>query len=95
MSIKNEYCPDYVPPPGETLAEILYDKLMTPAQLAKNMNVSKNAVTDIIDRKGAITIEIAQKLEHTFGIPREFWVNLEKSYRRHLYRRHLTGQRKE
>ena len=78
---QNEYRPDVVSLPGETLQEVLDDRQMTQADLAERMGRPKKTVNEIIRGKSAITPETALQLERVLGVPASFWNNLERNYR--------------
>jgi addiction module HigA family antidote len=84
---KNQYTPDYVSPPGETLEEILDEREMTQVELADRMGRPKKTISEIINGKAAITPETALQLERVLGIPASFWNNRERDYREALARK--------
>jgi HTH-type transcriptional regulator/antitoxin HigA len=84
--IQNSYTPDYVSPPGETLAEMLEERDMTQAELAERMGRPKKTISEIINGKAAITPETALQLELVLGVPASFWNNRERLYREALAR---------
>ena len=86
--ILNEYLPDSVTPPGETLQEIFDAIGMTKAELADRMGKTSKFVIDI-NKHGVITITptSAMELEKVLGIPASFWNNRERRYRESLARR--------
>jgi HTH-type transcriptional regulator / antitoxin HigA len=86
-AIQNEYHPDSVSPPGETLEEELETRGMTPSELANQMDYPLNTITEIIVGRGEITPEIAARLEQVLGISASFWNNYERGYRESLARR--------
>ena len=77
----NQYEPDFVLPPGETLLEILEEQNISQAELAKRMGCLRKTIDEIIKGKTAITPETALQLEYVLGISASFWNNLEKNYR--------------
>lgn len=83
----NEYAPDSVSLPGDTLQEVLEDREMTQADLAERMGRPKKTVNEIIQGKTAITPETALQLERVLGVPASFWNNLERNYREHQARK--------
>lgn len=85
-TIKNEYVPDYVPPPGETLLEVIETHHMTQAELAKRIGKTTKTISEIIKDKASITPGTALQLEKVFGGPASFWNNLETNYRDFLER---------
>jgi len=85
--ILNEYLPDSVTAPGETLQEILDAIGMTKAELADRMGKTSKFVIDIIKHGVTITPTSAMELEKVLGIPASFWNNRERRYRESLARR--------
>jgi addiction module HigA family antidote len=85
-SVQNQYAPDFVTPPGETLQEILEDRGMTQAELADRTGRPKKTINEIIKGKAAITPETALQFELVLGVPASFWNNREQVYREFLAR---------
>jgi addiction module HigA family antidote len=83
-AIQNQYTPDYISPPGETLEEILDEREMSQAELAERTGRPKKTINEIINGKTAITPETALQLERVLGIPSSFWNNRERHYREAL-----------
>ncbi len=86
MIKKNQYNPDYVSPPGETIEEILNMLNMSQADLARRLGFSSKTVNEIVKGKAPITSTSALKLELVTGIPARFWNNRENNYREYLAR---------
>ena len=76
----NEYAPDYVSHPGETLSDVLEERGMSQVELARRMGRPSKTVSEIVRGKAAITSDIAQQLERVLGIPARFWNNRERQY---------------
>jgi len=85
-SISNQYDPDYVSPPGETLQETLQTLGMSQASLADRTGRSLKMINEIIKGKAPITPKMALELEHVVGVPATFWNNREKFYRESVAR---------
>ena len=66
--------------PGEILAEELAEVAVTPTELARQLRVPANRVTQIIQGKRAITGDTALRLGHWFGTSAQFWLNLQSAY---------------
>ncbi len=79
--ITNQYNPNQVSPPGETLEELLRAVGMTQAQLAERSGRPRKTINEIIKGKSAITPETALQFERVLGVPASFWNNREKNYR--------------
>jgi HTH-type transcriptional regulator / antitoxin HigA len=77
----NEYQPDFVTPPGETLLEVLESLTMTQTELAERAGRPTKTVNEIIKGKTALTPETALQFEKVLGINASFWNNREKQYR--------------
>jgi HTH-type transcriptional regulator / antitoxin HigA len=82
----NEFRPDYVSPPGETLLEVLESLGMTQAELARRTGRPKKTINEIIQGRATITPETALQLELTLDIPASFWNNREQQYQEALAR---------
>ncbi len=81
-----EYRPDYAVTPGETLREVLADRRMTQAELARRMSRPAKTINEILKGKAALTAETALQLEVVLGVPAGFWLNREARYREALAR---------
>jgi len=66
--------------PGEHLAEELKELDMSAAELARQLDVPTNRVTEILNGRRAITGDTALRLAHFFGTTPEFWLNLQSLY---------------
>jgi len=83
---ENEYEPDVVTPPGETLQETLDALGMSKVELAGRIGMTQKTVGDIIKHGKPITPATAMKLEKVFRIPASFWNNRERRFRESLAR---------
>lgn len=84
--LQNEYHPDNVSSPGETLLETLETLGMSQVELAKRMGRPAKTINEIIHKKAAITAETALQLEQVLHIPASFWLKREQQYRESLAR---------
>jgi addiction module HigA family antidote len=66
--------------PGEHLAEELKALGMSAAELARQLDVPTNRITQILNGTRAITGDTALRLAHFFGTSAEFWLNLQSLY---------------
>lgn len=80
----NQYEPDLVSSPGETLQEILEERGITQADLAERTGRPKKTINEVIKAKAAITPETALQLERVLAVPASFWNSLESNYRASL-----------
>jgi len=84
--IKNQYEPDFVSPPGETLLETIEALGMSQAELAERTGRPKKTINEIVKGKAAITPETALQFERVLGVPASFWNKREYHYREFLAR---------
>lgn len=66
--------------PGEVLAEELKEIAVTPTELARQLRVPANRITQIVQSKRSITGDTALRLAHWFGTSAQFWLNLQSAY---------------
>jgi len=66
--------------PGEHLAEELKALDVSAAELARQLDVPTNRITQILNGTRAITGDTALRLAHFFGTSAEFWLNLQSLY---------------
>ena len=66
--------------PGEHLAEQIEELGISAAELARQLHVPTNRVTEILKGRRSITGDTALRLGHFFGTSPEFWMNLQKIY---------------
>ncbi|HEV2653627.1 MAG TPA: HigA family addiction module antitoxin [Ktedonobacteraceae bacterium] len=93
-NLQNEYEPDSVSAPGETLLETLETLGISQEELATRMGHSTKTINEIIQKRAAITAEIALQLEQVLHIPASFWLKREQNYRESLDRLSEEQQRK-
>ncbi len=86
--LENQYMPDYVTPPGETLQEILDTIGMSKAELADRVGKTPKTIGEIIKHGAPITPATAMELEKALGTPASFWNNRERRYRESVARQH-------
>lgn len=75
--------------PGEHLAEELREIGISAAELARQIDVPVNRVTEIINGQRSVTADTALRLGHWFGTSPEFWLNLQSLYELRLARREV------
>lgn len=89
-SSRNEYFPDEVSPPGETLGELLQERDIGQRELARRTGRPAKTINEIVNGKAEITPETAIQLERVLGVPARFWLERE-----HDYRCFLAGREEE
>ena len=66
--------------PGDHLAEELKELGISAAELARQIEVPVNRITEIINAQRGVTADTALRLGHWFGTSAEYWLNLQKLY---------------
>jgi HTH-type transcriptional regulator / antitoxin HigA len=84
--MRNQYLPDSVSAPGETLLEVIEGREMSQAELAERTGRPIKTINEIIKGKAGITPETALQLERVLDIPAAFWISREQQYRESLAR---------
>ncbi len=66
--------------PGEHLQEELEALSMSAAELARQIEVPANRITQILKGERDISADTAMRLGHFFGTSAQFWLNLQSLY---------------
>ena len=68
--------------PGEILKELVIETLeLTITDVAEHLDVSRKTLSKVLNGKGAITPEMALRLELVFGKPSaDHWLRLQNAY---------------
>jgi len=66
--------------PGEVLADELEVLGVSPTELARQLAVPPNRISQIINGKRAVTGDTAVRLGHWFGVSPQFWLNLQSAH---------------
>ena len=66
--------------PGEILADELAEIAVTPTELARQLKVPANRITQIVQGKRSVTGDTALRLGHWFQTSAQFWLNLQSAY---------------
>ena len=104
FKITSNTVPSTATHPGIVLHDEMEERGLTQKQLSDLLDVSQPLLSEIINQKRRISIEMALKLETVFKTPAEIWLNLQKrfdyvtTYHRNqklLEKLHLSQQRKK
>lgn len=76
-AIKNGLPPIH---PGELLEEILGDRGMSQAALARAIGVSPMRISHLVRGERPVTADLALRLGRAFGQSPQFWMNLQSDY---------------
>ncbi len=66
--------------PGVHIASELEELNMSASQLAKDLGIPANRLTEIIRGRRGITADTALRLARWLGTTPELWMNLQKNY---------------
>jgi addiction module HigA family antidote len=77
--------------PGELLEEILHDRGMSQAALARALGVSPMRISHVIHGERPVTAELALRFGRAFGQSAQFWLNLQTDYDLKIAERELKG----
>ena len=75
--------------PGEFLADELGEIGISAAELARNLHVPANRISQIIAGKRNITAATALRLGRYFGTGPQIWLNLQQAYELDLARQEI------
>lgn len=70
--------------PGQVLAHKLEALGVSPTELARQLHVPANRISQIINGKRAITGDSALRLAHWFGNTPEYWMTLQMKHDLHM-----------
>lgn len=80
MANKNQYYPQTVSHPGETLDEKLEEMNMGPKEFAVRTAKPEKTIIAIIKGESSITADMAVLFESVTKIPAHFWLNSQRAY---------------
>ena len=86
MAKQNQYVPQVVFHPGETLAEKLEEMGMGPKEFALRTGKPEKTITAVLKGDSSITADMAVQFENVTRIPAHFWLNSQRGYDEFLAR---------
>ena len=66
--------------PGEMIKDELKERNMTQKQLSELTGIKPSVLSETINGKRSISLNVAVALEKVLGIPAEVWMNLQTQY---------------
>jgi addiction module HigA family antidote len=66
--------------PGEVLGDELAELGLSAAELARQIDVPPNRISQLLRGRRAVTGDTALRLGHWFGSSGQFWLNLQSAY---------------
>ncbi|WP_343700144.1 HigA family addiction module antitoxin [Chitinophaga sp.] len=86
MAKQNQYYPQSVPHPGETLVEKLEEMGMGPKEFALRTGKPEKTIIAILKGDSSITPDMAVQFENVTKIPANFWMNYQRGYDEYIAR---------
>ncbi len=86
MANQNQYFPQTVSHPGETLEEKLEEMNMGPKEFAVRTAKPEKTIIAIIKGESSITADMAVQFESVTKIPAHFWLNNQRAYDEYVAR---------
>jgi HTH-type transcriptional regulator / antitoxin HigA len=80
MATRNEYLPQSVSHPGETLIEKLIEMGMSQKEFAVRTHKPEQTIVKVINGESSITPDMAVQFENVLKIPAHFWLNRQQNY---------------
>ena len=66
--------------PGEMIKDELNERGMTQKQLAVETGIKPSVLSETINGKRSVSLNVAVALEKALGIPADIWMNLQTQY---------------
>jgi plasmid maintenance system antidote protein VapI len=79
--VGNDFNPDWVSPPGDTMRDIMEERGISPASFARLMRMTRAQADQLLYGNMAIDQWLAVKLQLVLGSTAGFWLTREKQYR--------------
>ena len=86
MTTINQYFPESIPHPSETLIEKLHELNMGPKEFAIRTGKPEKTITAILKGESSITPEMSISFESVLKIPARFWIENQKRYDEYVAR---------
>ena len=80
MVNKKNITPFVATHPGEMIKDELKERGMTQKQLATETGIKPSVLSETINGKRSISLNVAIALEKSLGIPADMWMNLQTQY---------------
>lgn len=77
---KNELTPFEATHPGQMIKDELRERSMTQKQLAAETGIKTSVISETINGKRSVSLNVAVALEKALGIPADIWMNMQNQY---------------
>ncbi|WP_457934384.1 ImmA/IrrE family metallo-endopeptidase [Pseudoalteromonas sp. SCSIO 43210] len=72
--------PNWCSPPGATIQSLAKKRAFSDEELMNHLNLENDGLENLLRGFSKLTSEIAERLEHIFGVSKSFWINREENY---------------
>jgi plasmid maintenance system antidote protein VapI len=86
MVDRQDFQPDWVSAPGETIADALRERGVPPSVFAGNIGYEAEEFNELLHGRVELSLDTARLLERHLGASHTFWLNREAHYRADLTR---------
>jgi HTH-type transcriptional regulator / antitoxin HigA len=86
MTSTQQFRPDWVSPPGDSISDILKTKNKSIHDFSEELKFTHDHTKRILEGSADITLDIAHELARVLGSSAKFWMNREIQYRQDLAR---------
>ena len=77
---KNNITPFVATHPGEMIKDKLKERNMTQKQLSEMSGIKASILSETINGKRSISLNMAVALEKVLGVPADIWMNMQNQY---------------
>lgn len=84
MSRSQEFRPDWVSAPGDTIIDILRERNVSVIEFAQRIGLTLEGANELLQGRGTITIAVARQLERVLGASVEFWMSRDFQFRQDI-----------
>ena len=77
---KHNLTPFIATHPGEMIKDELKERGMTQKQLATETGIKPSVLSETINGKRSVSLNVAVALEKALGVPADVWMNLQTQY---------------
>ncbi|MBF0179127.1 MAG: HigA family addiction module antidote protein [Magnetococcales bacterium] len=84
------FAPNRVSPPGDTMQDMLDELGWTLEEFARRLDHPPEHVSQLLNGKVSLTVEIAMRLSTVLGSSVGFWLNREANFRERIARQEMA-----
>ena len=77
---KKNYTPFAATHPGEMIKDELKERGLSQKQLAAQTGIKPSVISETVNGKRSVSLNVAVALEKALGIPADIWMNMQNQY---------------